>query len=110
MRRATAAAVRSDPVPVGWKGNGSVRPCRSGPVDATAGSGLDVSMYGMGCAVGDFDNDGYPDILVTAYGNCTLYKNNGNVLGGGKPTLTGPYLVDKTNVDFVGKFAAAGTR
>jgi simple sugar transport system substrate-binding protein len=39
-----------------------------------------------------------------------LYKNNGNVLGGGKPTLTGPYLVDKSNVDFVGKFAAAGTR
>jgi hypothetical protein len=40
MRRATAAAVRSDPVPVGWKGNGSVRPCRSGPVDAAAGSGV----------------------------------------------------------------------
>jgi simple sugar transport system substrate-binding protein len=39
-----------------------------------------------------------------------LYKNNGNVLGGGKATLTGPYLVDKKNVDFVGKFAAAGTR
>ena len=39
-----------------------------------------------------------------------LYKNNGNVLGGGRPTLTGPYLVDKTNVDLVSKFAAAGTR
>jgi len=39
-----------------------------------------------------------------------LYKNNGNILGGGKATLTGPYLVDKNNVDFVGKFAAAGTR
>ena len=35
---------------------------------------------------------------------------NGNVLGGGKPSLTGPFLVDKTNVDFVGKFAAGGTR
>jgi enediyne biosynthesis protein E4 len=35
-------------------------------------------QFGMGCAVGDFDNDGYPDILVTAYGRCTLYKNNGN--------------------------------
>ena len=34
--------------------------------------------FGMGCAVGDYDNDGYPDILVTAYGQCTLYKNNGN--------------------------------
>ncbi len=39
-----------------------------------------------------------------------LYKNNGNVLGGGKATLTGPYLVDKNNVDFVGGFAAGGTR
>jgi simple sugar transport system substrate-binding protein len=39
-----------------------------------------------------------------------LYKVNGNVLGGGKPSLTGPFLVDKANVDFVGKFAAGGTR
>jgi simple sugar transport system substrate-binding protein len=39
-----------------------------------------------------------------------LYKVNGNVLGGGKPTLTGPFLVDKSNVDFVGKFATGGTR
>jgi len=39
-----------------------------------------------------------------------LYKNNGNVLGGGKATLTGPYLVDKNNVDFVSKFASGGTR
>ncbi|MGW7680190.1 sugar ABC transporter substrate-binding protein [Kribbella sp. NPDC054772] len=39
-----------------------------------------------------------------------LYKNNGNILGGGKPTLTGPFVVDKQNVDFVGKFAANGTR
>jgi len=39
-----------------------------------------------------------------------LYKANGNVLGGGKPTLTGPFLVDKKNIDFVGKFAAGGTR
>jgi simple sugar transport system substrate-binding protein len=39
-----------------------------------------------------------------------LYKNNGNILGGGQPTLTGPFLVDKNNIDVVGKFAAAGTR
>jgi simple sugar transport system substrate-binding protein len=39
-----------------------------------------------------------------------LYKVNGNVLGGGKPTLTGPFLVDKSNIDVVGKFATAGTR
>jgi predicted NUDIX family NTP pyrophosphohydrolase len=36
------------------------------------------AQFGMGCAVADFDNDGYQDILVTAYGRCTLYRNNGN--------------------------------
>ncbi|HEX2156814.1 MAG TPA: substrate-binding domain-containing protein, partial [Actinomycetes bacterium] len=39
-----------------------------------------------------------------------LYKYNGNILGGGQATLTGPYLVDKENIDVVGKFAEAGTR
>jgi enediyne biosynthesis protein E4 len=34
--------------------------------------------FGMGCAIADYDNDGFPDILVTAYGRCTLYHNNGN--------------------------------
>jgi hypothetical protein len=34
--------------------------------------------FGMGCAVADYDNDGHQDILVTAYGRCTLYHNNGN--------------------------------
>jgi simple sugar transport system substrate-binding protein len=39
-----------------------------------------------------------------------LYKNNGNILGGGQPTLTGPFVVDKSNIDIVGKFAEGGTR
>ena len=34
--------------------------------------------YGMGVAVGDYDNDGYPDIYVTNYGRNTLYHNNGD--------------------------------
>jgi hypothetical protein len=34
--------------------------------------------FGMGCAISDYDNDGHQDILVTAYGRCTLYRNNGN--------------------------------
>ena len=47
--------------------------------DVTEKAGLAGGKeFGMGCAVGDFDNDGYPDLLVTAYGKCTLYKNNGN--------------------------------
>src|SRR5436190_1617012 len=33
---------------------------------------------GPGVAIADYDNDGYPDIFVTAYGRCTLYRNNGN--------------------------------
>ena len=32
----------------------------------------------MGCAVADYDNDGNQDMLVTAYGKCTLYHNNGD--------------------------------
>jgi len=34
--------------------------------------------FGMGAAVGDYDNDGFADLLVTAYGRPTLYHNNGN--------------------------------
>jgi hypothetical protein len=34
--------------------------------------------YGQGVAVGDYDNDGYPDMLVTGYGRAILYHNNGN--------------------------------
>jgi len=41
---------------------------------ANAGNG----NYGMGVAVGDYDNDGYPDIYVTSYGKNILYHNNGN--------------------------------
>ena len=35
---------------------------------------------------------------------------NGNLLGSGKPVLTGPTIVDKTNIDQIAKFASAGTR
>jgi hypothetical protein len=36
------------------------------------------TTFGMGVAVGDYDNDGYPDLFITAYGKCILYHNNGN--------------------------------
>ncbi|HLH52067.1 MAG TPA: CRTAC1 family protein [Verrucomicrobiae bacterium] len=48
--------------------------------DVTAGSGLDVSFYGMGVAVGDYDNDGLPDVFITAVGGNHLFHNE----GGGK--------------------------
>jgi hypothetical protein len=46
--------------------------------DVTAGSGLDVSLYGMGVAVGDYDNDSWPDIFVTAVGGNRLFHNEGH--------------------------------
>ena len=45
--------------------------------DVTRSAGLDLEMYGMGVAVGDYDNDGYPDILVTCVGQNRLFKNTG---------------------------------
>ena len=46
--------------------------------DVTAGSGLDVSLYGMGVAIGDYDNDGLPDVFITAVGENRLFHNEGN--------------------------------
>jgi enediyne biosynthesis protein E4 len=46
--------------------------------DVTHRAGLDVEMFGMGVAVGDFDNDGFDDLFVTAYGQSRLFHNNGN--------------------------------
>jgi enediyne biosynthesis protein E4 len=46
--------------------------------DVTKQAGLDVEMYGMGCAVGDYDNAGYDDIYITAIGGSHLFHNNGN--------------------------------
>jgi hypothetical protein len=45
--------------------------------DITRGSGLDVSFYGMGVAVGDFDRDGLPDVLITGVGGNRLFQNLG---------------------------------
>jgi len=44
--------------------------------DVTEKAGVGGGTFGMGVAVGDYDNDGYPDILVTSYGRCILYRNN----------------------------------
>jgi hypothetical protein len=45
--------------------------------DVSAGSGLDVAGHGMGVAVGDADNDGRPDVLLTEYGRVRLFLNRG---------------------------------
>src|SRR5690242_3001543 len=46
--------------------------------DVTEKAGLQGTGYGMGVAVGDFDNDGFEDLYVTAYGGNRLYHNNGD--------------------------------
>ncbi len=46
--------------------------------DVTAKAGLTAKLFGQGIAVGDFDNDGFPDIFISAYGKPVLYRNNGN--------------------------------
>jgi len=46
--------------------------------DVTRKAGLDVEIFGMGVAVGDFDNDGFDDLFVTAMGQSRLFHNNGN--------------------------------
>ena len=47
--------------------------------DVTDKAGVGGSgHYGQGVAVGDYDNDGYPDLYVTGYGSAILYHNNGN--------------------------------
>jgi hypothetical protein len=45
--------------------------------DVTRAAGLDVELYGMGVAVADYDNDGFPDILVTCVGQNRLFRNTG---------------------------------
>jgi len=45
--------------------------------NVTEQAGVGGRTFGMGVAVGDYDNDGFPDLFVTAYGHPILYHNNG---------------------------------
>jgi hypothetical protein len=66
--------------------------------DVTSSAGLDVELYGMGVAVGDYNNDGFPDILITCVGQNRLFRNTG------KGTFT-----DVTNASGLGKREAFST-
>jgi hypothetical protein len=46
--------------------------------DVSAGSGLDIGGYCMGVAIGDVNNDGWPDVLVTQFGGIKLFLNRGD--------------------------------
>jgi len=84
---AVNGALLSDPTPPG------TIPLKTGPQywnrlyhqkkdgtyeDVTQKAGLQGVGYGFGVAVGDYDNDGYEDLYVTAYGSNKLYHNNGD--------------------------------
>jgi len=45
--------------------------------DVTKSAGLDIEMYGMGVAVGDYNNDGFPDIFISCVGQSRLFHNTG---------------------------------
>jgi enediyne biosynthesis protein E4 len=45
--------------------------------DVTRAAGLDVEMYGMGVAVGDYNNDGFPDMFISCVGQSRLFRNTG---------------------------------
>jgi hypothetical protein len=46
--------------------------------DVTRAAGLDIEMYGMGIAVGDYNNDGFSDIFISCVGQSRLFRNNGD--------------------------------
>jgi hypothetical protein len=66
--------------------------------DVTARAGLDVELYGMGVAIGDYNNDGFPDILVTCVGQNRLFRNTGKGM-----------FVDVTNASGLGKRGSFST-
>jgi hypothetical protein len=60
-------------------GNALYRNNRDGTfTDVTGKAGVGGRTFGMGATVGDYDNDGFPDLYVTAYGRAILYHNRGD--------------------------------
>ena len=69
--------------------------------DVTGKAGVAAEgLFGMGVAVGDFDNDGFPDLYVIGYGRSILYHNNGN------GTFTD--ITQKAGVANPGKWGSSG--
>jgi hypothetical protein len=82
--------VQGGPLPEGQRSDGTCRLFRNDLTidskghralhftDVTERAGVGVRLYGMGAAVGDYDNDGYQDLFVTSFGSVTLFHNNGD--------------------------------
>jgi simple sugar transport system substrate-binding protein len=84
-----------------------------------AGSSAKIGSFDMSKEMAKAVKDGTVDFAVDqqpylqgylAIDAIWLYKTNGDTIGGGEATLTGPAFIDKTNIDAVEKFATAGTR
>ena len=84
-----------------------------------AGSNAKVGTFDTNAALVDAIKDGSVQWAVDqqpflqgylAIDSLWLYLNNGNVIGGGKETLTGPAFIDKSNIDAVAEYAKGGTR
>jgi hypothetical protein len=72
------------PPPAGWKPgcrlfrNELIPGGKLRFTDVTKTTGIQYRGMGMGAAVGDYDNDGHPDVLLTGFGHSTLFHNNGD--------------------------------
>lgn len=86
---------------------------------ATAGSSAKVVTFDTNAALVDAIKDGKVQWAIDqqpflqgylAVDSLWLYLNNGNVIGGGEPTLTGPAFIDRSNIDAIADYAKRGTR